>query len=256
MSRDSAYDLSYYRSEGLDPELRSPTVIVPLIVSLLHPKRVVDVGCGVGHWLSVFRKFGVNEILGVDGKHIRPEWLVIPKDAFRAVDLSHSFRLEENFDLAVCLEVGEHLPKDSADILVDSLVNLAPVVLFSAAVPMQGGTHHINEQWPDFWKELFGRHGYRRLDLIRKFVWKNPEVKFWYRQNTFLFVEENLVSSNPMFREAAQEADDLLLVHVSILRELFGLRATLKAMARATWCFLRRCSGMPLSDHINDPNRR
>ncbi|MGA8144854.1 MAG: methyltransferase domain-containing protein [Candidatus Acidiferrales bacterium] len=240
MAGKIAYDLAYYQSEALDPELRSPAVVVPLVVSLLHPKSVVDVGCGVGHWLSVFKAHGVERVLGLDGKHIEPKWLVIPTDTFRSIDLARPFRLKENFDLAVCLEVAEHLPNTSAAGFVESLVRLAPAILFSAAIPMQGGTQHVNEQWPDYWRNLFQGFGYRRLDLIRKSIWKNPDVKFWYRQNIFLFVSEDLLAKNLLFQEAAREADDLLLVHGSTLRELLGLRSAARNLSIGTWRLLKR----------------
>lgn len=245
MPPKTTYDLDYYRSPALDPELCSPRIIVPIVISLVRPKSVVDVGCGVGYWLSEFRRLGVERVLGLDGPHIAPDWLVIPKPLFRSVDLSKNLRIEEQFDLAVCLEVAEHLPGASAAILVESLVRLAPVVLFSCAIPMQGGTQHINEQWPEYWRALFREHGYQMLDLIRPAVWKNPDVKFWYRQNTFLFVTEALVASNPIFLEAAQAADDLLLVRTSILREMVGLRSMLKAIPRSVWQLIARHVGLP-----------
>jgi|HubBroStandDraft_6_1064221.scaffolds.fasta_scaffold321958_2 SAM-dependent methyltransferase len=234
------YDLTYFRSEALDPELNSPRVVVPIVISLVRPRSVVDVGCGAGHWLSEFQRLGVERVLGLDGAYVDPEWLIIPKSLFRAVDLSKPFRLNERFDLAVCLEVAEHLPETAATGLVDSLVNLSPVILFSAAIPMQGGTHHVNEQWPEYWRRLFQKQGYRMLDVIRKEIWKNAEVKFWYRQNTFLFVSESLIPSNSTFLNAADEADDLLLVRASTLKELLGLRSMLKAMPRSVWQFLIR----------------
>lgn len=234
------YDLAYFRSEALDPELHSPRVVVPIVISLVRPQSVVDVGCGAGHWLSEFRRLGVERVLGLDGAYVNPDWLIIPKGLFRAVDLAKPFRLNERFDLAVCLEVAEHLPETAAASLVESLVNLSSVVLFSAAIPMQGGTHHINEQWPEYWRRLFQVHGYRMLDLIRREIWKNAAVKFWYRQNTFLFVAESQMSTNLAFSHATGEADDLLLVRDSILKEMLGLRSMLKAMPRSVWQFVIR----------------
>lgn len=64
-------------------------------------------------------------------------WTAIPKGCFRAADLSQPFQLAEFFDLAICLEVAEHLPKQSAPGFIQSLVRLAPVVLFSAAIQLQ-----------------------------------------------------------------------------------------------------------------------
>src|SRR5215472_16388620 len=113
MTPNSSYDSQYYDSEPLDPEARSPRVVVPLIMSLVHPQSVVDVGCGVGRWLNEFRRLGVAELLGLDGSHIREDWLVIPANLFRSVDLRKPVILDQRFDLAVCLEVGEHLPESA-----------------------------------------------------------------------------------------------------------------------------------------------
>ena len=224
--------------------------MVPIVISLVRPRSVVDVGCGSGAWLLVFRENGIERILGLDGHHIDPSWLVIPRECYRAVDLSKAFEVDEKFDLAVCLEVAEHLPKRRAQYLVGRLVNLAPIVLFSAAVPFQGGTHHVNEQWPEFWNDVFGQNGYRPLDLIRVQTWKNPEVKYWYRQNMFLYVLERLIATNPIFLEATRYADDLMLVHRSILHHQTGLRSIFKQLPRSVWdATLRRLKMISKRSH-------
>lgn len=121
--------------------------IVPLVVDLLNPARVVDVGCGTGTWLATFAEHGAA-ILGLDGEYVDRSLLDIPEDRFVAVDLAQPFQLDGRYDLALCLEVAEHLPADRAASLVDLLTGLAPTVLFSAAIPLQGGVNHVNEQWP------------------------------------------------------------------------------------------------------------
>jgi SAM-dependent methyltransferase len=224
----TSYEPGYYGPNGPAENRDSAQHVVPLVSSLIHPSSVVDVGCGSGAWLDIFRNHGAGRILGLDGRHVDPDWLCIPKGCFRAVDLTQPFQLSEFFDLAVCLEVAEHLPKQSAGGLIGSLVRLAPVVLFSAAVPLQGGTHHVNEQWPAYWQDHFEQHGYRMLDLIRKEIWSKPEVQFWYRQNILLFMREDLVAARPGFQEAAAFAGDLILVHREILERQFSLRALLR----------------------------
>ncbi len=234
MRIEKSYDASYYASEGLEA-LQSAKVVVPLVTSVVRPKSVVDVGCGLGAWLSVFREHGAERILGLDGSHVEPSWLLIPKDCFHAIDLSQPFRLDEQFDLGVCLEVAEHLPKSSAGGFVESIVGLAPIILFSAAVPQQGGTYHVNEQWPEYWQRLFQRHNYRMLDLVRKLIWKDPRVKPWYRQNAFLFVREDLISTKAEFVEATQYSNDLMLVHSSVLHAQLSLRSILRNLPRSIW---------------------
>ena len=227
------YDASFYSPEGPGDSLHSAKVVVPLVNSMIQPQSVVDVGCGSGVWLSVFREHGVKRILGIEGSHVDSNWLRIPRDCIRFIDLCRSFESQETFDLALCLEVAEHLPAKSAPDLIKSLVRLAPVILFSAAVPLQGGLHHVNEQWPTYWRELFQEHHFQMLDLIRKEIWKDPRVKSWYRQNMFLLVRSDLIPTSAIFREAESFADDLLLVHSGILERQLGLRSMVKNLPRS-----------------------
>ena len=177
--------------------LRSARRVVPRVLELVRPARVVDVGCGQGAWLSVFREHGVEEVLGVDGEWVDPARLLIPRERFQHRDLRKPLELEESFDLAVSLEVAEHLPAESADGFVDSLARLAPVVLFSAAIPRQGGVGHLNEQWPDYWAERFARRGFVSVDILRRELWEDGQVAWWYAQNTLLFVREERLAELP-----------------------------------------------------------
>jgi hypothetical protein len=157
----------------------------------------------------------VDEILGVDGEYIDREILQIPQDCFQAVDLSKPFDLGRVFDLAISLEVAEHLPSESAPVFVESLTRAAPLVLFSAAIPFQGGVHHVNEQWPDKWAGLFRGHDYVPVDFLRKRIWRNDAVEFWYAQNTLLFARSDLVERSSSLKAEFEQTnpDQLCLVH-------------------------------------------
>ena len=187
MRTNDMYDADFFRSQR-DGSIRSATVIVPLVETLIKPASVVDIGCGTGGWLSVFADRGVRDIAGLDGDYVDASMLRFPLESFRAADLSWPFTFERTFDLAMSLEVGEHLPPSSAAAYVDSLTRLSDVVLFSAAVPFQGGKQHVNEQWPDYWARLFEARGFVCFDCIRKRIWSNPDVQWWYAQNILLFV--------------------------------------------------------------------
>src|SRR2546425_6514631 len=100
------YGPAFYR-EHSEGSLRSARVVVPLVLKMVAPRSIVDVGCGTGTWLSVFREYGVERILGLDGSHIDPSLLEVPRELFVPVDLAEPFRVKEEFDLAVCLEVAE-----------------------------------------------------------------------------------------------------------------------------------------------------
>ena len=113
--------------------------------------------------------------------------LEIPTDRFLALNLSQPLPIKQQFDLVVSLEVAEHLPCECAKVFVESLVKLGPVILFSAAVPFQGGTNHVNEQWPEYWAKLFQEQGYVAIDCIRNKIWQNDRVKWYYAQNILVF---------------------------------------------------------------------
>lgn len=173
---------------------RAASEIIPLLHEILDFDSVLDVGCGIGTWLNVFHEKGGLEILGLDGDYVNRDLLAknIPLDFFKAFDLSLEFDLKKKFDLAICLEVAEHLPFTSSDLLVNSLCRHSDQVLFSAAIPNQGGQNHLNEQWPSFWIDKFKRNGFEVYDLIRPKIWNNPQVDIWYRQNLLLFSKNKI----------------------------------------------------------------
>jgi SAM-dependent methyltransferase len=203
-----------YKHEELLHNTKAPREVLPFVVELLSPHSVIDIGCGIGTWLAVLKDLGVDEVLGVDGEYVDGDLLAnyLIKKEFIPHDLTLPFTLERRFDLCLCLEVAEHLPMDFSDTLIRSIVDHADVILFSAAIPGQGGQNHMNEQWPDYWANKFSKHGYVFLDLIRPLIWDNPEVDFWYKQNIFLVVRSNheLVKKYP--------SSCLSLVHPELLR--------------------------------------
>ncbi len=195
------YSSRYY--EGLkEDSAGSAREAVPLILRLVSAKSVVDVGCGSGTWTRAYLDAGC-EAWGIDGSFVQENQLVFPVSQFRRHDLAQPLSLERRFDLVNCLEVAEHLPEVRADGLVADLCRLGDVVVFSAAVPGQGGTHHVNEQWPSYWQPKFRHQGFVPLDCLRPQLWGNPKVAWWYVQNMFLYVRE---TRRPEFPAAVQAA--------------------------------------------------
>jgi hypothetical protein len=144
----------------------------------------------------------VADVIGVDGVYVDRKTLAIPADNFLAWDLEKPLRLARRFDLVMSLEVAEHLPEACAETFVASLTSLGDVVLFSAAIPGQGGTHHVNEQWPEYWTELFGKHGFVVIDCIRHRVWDNTAVCPCYAQNVLLYVRRDYLDQHPELTKA------------------------------------------------------
>lgn len=162
-------------------------VVVPMLLDLLPSRSVLDVGCGSGPWVASFLANGVTDVVGVDGDYVDRSQLLMPSDHFHAQDLTSPFDLGRRFDLVLCLEVAEHLPSHNADTLVESLTRHADLIIFSAAIPGQGGTNHLNEQWPSYWASRFSRVGYDVFDVLRPRLWAESRIGFWFRQNLLVF---------------------------------------------------------------------
>ena len=151
--------------------------VLPVLFSIFKPKSILDVGCGLGNWIEVAKKMGIEEVVGVDGSYVNRTLLKIDDKEFIEKDLAKPFDLNKNFDLAICLEVAEHLPETSADTLIQSIVTHADVVIFSAAIPGQGGQNHINEQWPTYGQELFQKYDYDVIDYFKPKIWNNNKIE-------------------------------------------------------------------------------
>src|SRR5437868_4403150 len=168
LSSPSPYDKKFYAGKD-EGSYRSAMVVLPLVFSSIAPSSVVDLGCGTGTWLRAADELGVHDYLGYDGPHVTQ--LSIPQTQFRVADLTRPIPAERKFDLAICCEVAEHLPESAAATVVASLTSLSDDVLFSAAIPRQGGVHHVNERWPDYWQVLFVGRNYSAYDFIRPQIW-------------------------------------------------------------------------------------
>ncbi|HRV46873.1 MAG TPA: methyltransferase domain-containing protein [Sedimentisphaerales bacterium] len=238
------YDRGFYVGQQTS-SLESAREVVPIVMDLIQPKTVVDVGCGLGTWLSVFAELGVMEYLGIDGSYVPADMLLIPRDRFRAHDLKLPLEVANRYDLAVSLEVAEHLPASCAAAFVDSLTNLAPVVLFSAAVPFQGGTRHVNEQWPEYWAGLFSRCGFEPVDCLRRRVWRNPNVCWWYAQNALLYVRNDLLENRPDLRGEQVGGDNrpLALIHPSYYLQWADVKGV--SLRRYLWLVAKLAQALP-----------
>jgi SAM-dependent methyltransferase len=192
--------------------------ILDIVREYYQPASVLDVGCGLGTWLKVAQARGIADIMGVEGAWLDRSKLQVDGARVRMVELEKSFDLGRQFDLAICLEVAEHLSADAADAFVASLTRHAPVVLFSAAIPYQGGHHHVNERFLPYWMERFAHHGYRPLNVIRGKIWDDPTILWWLRQNIVLFAKHERIAGDERLRRAAEESDayPLSVVHPDV----------------------------------------
>jgi hypothetical protein len=190
---------------------RSAQHIIPFLREHLQVSSVVDIGCGRGVWVDEWRRSGVEDALGIDGEYVSLDRLVIPKECFAAFDLTEPIRLGRRFDLVQSLEVAEHIPASEADIFLDNLVAHSDVILFSAALPGQGGEFHINEQPFEYWRGKFASRGFEVVDYLRPNIIDIRTIEPWYRYNTFLYVHETAIDRIPLaLRRMQLQRDELI----------------------------------------------
>ena len=181
----NAYTTQFFNDQR-DGSLASASVILPLLIDVFQPRSLIAIGCGQGTWSKTAMDLGIEDQVGVDGAWAQPV-LQIPRETFRPCDLAAPFDLGRHFDLAISMEVGEHISPAQADIFVGNIVRHSDAVVFSAAAPYQGGVHHVNEQWPAYWAQKFAERDYRCFDFLRWRVWDDRRIATWYRQNLLVF---------------------------------------------------------------------
>lgn len=186
---------AYKCSEGMR-SYNNPEVILTHVLNLVDVRSAIDVGCGLGIWGETLVRHGIDEVYFMDAHWYEEETLSLHIDMshFIVHDLEDGvYDGKRTYDLAICLEVAEHVsPKNELNV-VETLVGLSDCILFSAAIPRQGGDGHVNEQWPSYWRALFRRYGYDFADVIRPLIWSDASLYKWYRQNTFVVAKENLL---------------------------------------------------------------
>ncbi|EHR42310.1 class I SAM-dependent methyltransferase [Alishewanella jeotgali] len=212
MSDSDIYNENFYINQA-SYSLRSGVATLSILFDLIgKPKSVLDVGCGTGSWLAAAHNHGVGDIFGVDGGSSAKDMLMIPPSCFRELDVCKSFTLSKKYDLIISLEVAEHLNVESHTSFIQNLSAHGDVVLFSAAIPYQGGTGHRTENWPAYWCKLFSSFGYDCYDVIRPLIWDLPGIEFWYKQNIFLFIKSETAASLGLV-DAQRTQNPLALVH-------------------------------------------
>ena len=191
--------------------LTSAEAIVGEVMKIIQLDSLVDFGCGRAVWLKAWMRQGVDDVFGLDGDFVDPERLWVEKSHFQHADLSETVTLNRKFDLAQCLEVVEHLPEASVDTIVKTLTDHADIVLFSAALPGQGGFGHVNEQPHEYWRQKFGKRGFEVYDPIRPRIKDREEILPWYRYNLLLYVRAGSADKLSEAVRGSRVSDDVAI---------------------------------------------
>lgn len=124
--------------------------------------RMVDVGAGSGAYAAAAQRVGLG-VIALERSRVGRRLATRQGLDARPFDLGAepAADVDQQQDLAYCLEVAEHLEPPLGDRLVAFLAGLAPDVVFTAAPPGQDGFGHVNVQPKAYWIERFDRSGLR-----------------------------------------------------------------------------------------------
>lgn len=167
-----------------------------LLYAELKPKTIVDWGCGPGIYLVPFAGHQC-EVMGIDADPFAGRALNQAYCDFSQADIRKALSLFDHYDLALCIEVAEHLQPQYADELVDNVAYSADTVFWSAAHPGQIGEHHYNCQSPEYWEEKFRERGFVRHvrdEYVREQIAANPDCQRvqWLISNARLYTRRSI----------------------------------------------------------------
>jgi SAM-dependent methyltransferase len=186
--KDVIYDDKFFE-KNLEWNKPIAAKLVNILIDYFNPSSVVDLGCGNAEFLSEFYKKGIL-IQGYEGSCFAIKKALIDKKYIQLFDLKNKIDSPRRYDLALCLEVAEHIENKFSQRLIENLTTLSDTVVFTAAPPGQGGHFHMNEQPREFWIDIFKQRNYNYDAQITERVrndMKKDGVLWWYCDNIMVF---------------------------------------------------------------------
>ncbi len=211
------YSASYYKKHEMG-SYQSAIQILGYINSFINFNSVIDLGCGMGTWCKALNNLDIKDFLGIDKHQYDPTYMLIPAEKYMQYDLCKPLEITRRVDMAISVEVAEHINPEYSDIFINNLCSCSEIVLFSAAISHQGGTGHINEQSCTYWEKIFNKYGYKAIDCIRPYFWNNEQIEIWYRNNCVLYLEQ--YAYEKIITYIPQNTYPLDIIHPSMLNRI------------------------------------
>jgi SAM-dependent methyltransferase len=246
--------MTLYQTDYFDEGIFSTDygALAGAIFSAYKPKKIIEFGCGPGHLTRALAKLGAS-VVALDA-FSSPDFGDYPNVKFDKIDLNDSallsrFLTGKQFDMAICTEVAEHLQPSSSEHLIRCLTGCAPVVIFSAAIPHQGGHGHINCADRGFWHGLFVKYDFKVVDSLRKKLRGNESLAIWYKLNVLDYIstqrdvitEEDVIknlidsesySSSLFYKIGDENAMNQAYLKYPFVKQYFKIRQFLKAVLK------------------------
>ena len=165
--------------------------LADIIVEHLKPRSVIDWGCGCGFLLEKLLEHGITDIHGIEGSEAAIS--SIPKDLIPFIDIADVLLCDAGgYDLAISIEVAEHIKEKNAAKFVNNICNSSnKYIWWTAAVPGQKGTGHVNLQPQSYWEDIFKEVGLFEPDYEKTYKIKQAMLQnqllclgfYWLRDN-------------------------------------------------------------------------
>jgi len=154
--------------------------------------EVWDLGCGQGRYVAAFIEAGIRAH-GIDG---HPDTAAITGGRCTTADLAGPLELGKR-DAVVSLEVGEHIPAQFEQVVLDNIAGLAnKLVVLSWAVPGQGGLGHVNCRTNEAIEDEMRLRGFVRSREAEAML-RRVAAKSWFKKSLMVYVPTGATAYNP-----------------------------------------------------------
>lgn len=150
--------------------------------------EIIDFGCGDGSYLQYLENKIPDSILlsGFDGNPYTSE---ISCGFGETRDLTEEFiieRIPKTKLFSICLEVGEHIPKDFEKVFLNNLTENSDFLILSWGIPGQGGFGHVNCKQNSYIINKILDKGFKYLNKDSKFLRRKAEAP-WFKKTIMIF---------------------------------------------------------------------
>ena len=149
---------------------------------------VLDLGCGDDRYVKELRAEGITAE-GYDGNPFIEQ---ITDGVCKIWDLTEVRKLDTEFDWVLCLEVGEHIPEEFENRLIQNIdLNNKKGVILSWAIEGQGGIAHLNCRNNDYIRKIFDNLDYENDIVTEKRLRDSATNCYWFANSLMVFVRRN-----------------------------------------------------------------